>query len=181
MLVGLIDSIISLFERQTIFRDSEWGQVCDLDAQIGAECIRLGIVTPRVEWERQFPHKPWGACSVPHALRHTTEFHEGRRVWVHEVLISEEWLQAMRILSRAAIEQLTPIQARKKFCFDQWEAGKTLKEINVALKHHPVWESYADDKYVRRPINSWAKTIGVKPRAGQRGRRTKSAHHETPD
>jgi hypothetical protein len=68
---------------------------------------------------------------------------------------------------------LTSTEARNKFCFEQWQAGKTLKELNAALKRHPDWDAFEDDKAVRSAINSWARRIGVRPRKGQRGRRPK--------
>jgi hypothetical protein len=72
---------------------------------------------------------------------------------------------------RESEPQLTPDEARSKFCFDEWEAGKTYKEINAALKRYPQWEHFGDEKSVRGPINAWGKRIGVNPRQGQRGRR----------
>lgn len=70
--------------------------------------------------------------------------------------------------------QLTTDEARAKFCFEEWQAGKTLKEINTSLKRHPAWEHFDNEKSVRGPINSWAKRIKVQPRPGQRGRRKSS-------
>ena len=69
---------------------------------------------------------------------------------------------------------LTPTEARAKFCFEEWQAGKTYKEINVALRHHPDWEHFDDEKAVRGPINSWASRIGKEPRKGQPGKRAKA-------
>jgi len=68
---------------------------------------------------------------------------------------------------------LLPTEAREKFCFEQWEAGKSYKEINAALKRHPEWECFEDERAVRKPINAWAKRIKATPRKGQPGRRPK--------
>jgi hypothetical protein len=68
---------------------------------------------------------------------------------------------------------LTPNEARAKFCFEAWQSGKSLKEINVLLRRHPEWEHYSNDRGVRRAIDTWSKRIGVKPRKGQPGRRPK--------
>jgi hypothetical protein len=78
--------------------------------------------------------------------------------------------------------RLTPNEARDKFCFEQWQySDATLKEINAALKRHPEWQEFSDDKAVRGAINRWADRLGVKPQKRQRGRRAKSARHETTD
>jgi hypothetical protein len=69
--------------------------------------------------------------------------------------------------------ELTVDEARAKFCFEQWQACKSYKEINAALKRHPEWEDFEDDRAVRGPISAWAQRIGVKPRRGQPGRRAK--------
>lgn len=69
---------------------------------------------------------------------------------------------------------LTPIEARNKFCFDEWQAGQSYKEINVALHHHSEWEAFEDDLAVRSAIHSWGKRIGQSPRRGQPGRRAKA-------
>lgn len=69
--------------------------------------------------------------------------------------------------------KLTPNEARAKFCFEEWQAGKSYKEINAALKRHPEWESYDECVKVRGPIESWAKRLGVVPRKGQPGRPSK--------
>ncbi len=77
-------------------------------------------------------------------------------------------------LVRLVEPQLTINEARSRFCFEEWQDGKTYKEINVALKHHSEWEHFEDEKAVRGPIESWGKRIGVEPRKGQRGRRAKT-------
>jgi hypothetical protein len=71
-------------------------------------------------------------------------------------------------------QQLTPHEARAQFCFDEWQSGKSLKEINAGLKRHPEWEHFDDERKVRGPINSWANRLGVTPRKGQPGRRAKA-------
>jgi len=65
---------------------------------------------------------------------------------------------------------LTADEQRSKFCFEEWQRGQTLKQINAALKKHPEWDQFEDDKSVRGPIIAWGKRIGVSPRTGQRGR-----------
>jgi hypothetical protein len=75
----------------------------------------------------------------------------------------------------AAAGELTPNEARAKFCFEEWQSGKSYKQINAALKRDSGWEYFEDDKSVRGPINTWGKRIGVKPRDGQPGRQSKSA------
>jgi hypothetical protein len=76
-------------------------------------------------------------------------------------------------LSNKQQSALTPEQARAKFCFEQWQSGKTYKEINKALKEHSEWEHYDNEKAVRGPIKMWATRIGVIPRTGHPGRRAK--------
>jgi hypothetical protein len=66
--------------------------------------------------------------------------------------------------------ELTATEARNKFCFEQWQGGKTLKEINTSLRNDPEWEPYEDEKAVRSAINAWAKKAGQTPRRGQPGR-----------
>jgi hypothetical protein len=82
---------------------------------------------------------------------------------------------ALQQKTAPAIVSLLPNEARAKFCFEQWQSGKGYKEINAALKRHPEWEHFEDDKSVRGPIIAWAKRIDVKPRRGQPGRRARSA------
>jgi hypothetical protein len=65
---------------------------------------------------------------------------------------------------------LIPNDARNKFCFDQWQAGQTLKAIRVAVSKHPEWEHLAHDASVRGPIKAWGKRINAKPRKGNPGR-----------
>jgi hypothetical protein len=81
---------------------------------------------------------------------------------------------ARALLNSKAIKQppviLTPSEERAKFCFEQWNAGKSYKEINAALKKHPVWEHFASAIGVRSPIMAWSKRIGKQPRKGQAGR-----------
>lgn len=78
----------------------------------------------------------------------------------------------IRLCSEAAAEKpLTPADAKSKFCFDEWQRGQTLKEINNALKKHPDWEHFEDEKHVRGPIKAWGKRVGIEPRSGQPGRR----------
>lgn len=72
-------------------------------------------------------------------------------------------------------DPLTPTQSRNKFCYEQWQAGKTHGEINAALKKHSEWEAFDDEKSVRGPIAQWAKQNGNLPiRSGQPGRRKKA-------
>jgi len=76
-------------------------------------------------------------------------------------------------LIRLIEPNLTPTEARAKFCFERWQAGDSYKKINATLKRSD-WESFDDDKHVRGPINTWSKRIGVEPRKGHPGRRTKA-------
>lgn len=92
-----------------------------------------------------------------------------------ERLITEtELSKAQKRLKDLEDPRLTEAEERQKFCFEAWQNGKTLKEINAALSRHESWEHYTDSKSVRGPIHAWGKRIGVKPRSGQRGRRKPS-------
>jgi hypothetical protein len=91
----------------------------------------------------------------------------------YETRLTAECQHAIAWLRRERQPELTTEEARMKFCFEEWQAGRTHKEINAALKRHAVWEHFDQDVKVRGPINSWGKRIGVKPRRGQPGRRPK--------
>jgi hypothetical protein len=66
--------------------------------------------------------------------------------------------------------ELTPTDARNKFCYEQWQRGQTYKEIWAALKLHPEWEQVSDPKAVRGPIKAWAAKHGLDIREGQPGK-----------
>jgi hypothetical protein len=91
--------------------------------------------------------------------------------------VKQRWKNAVEALEAhlPAEPVLTPDEERQKFCFEQWQANKSLGEINAMLKRHPYWEHFDDEKQVRGPRDAWGKRIGVKPRKGQPGRRKKSA------
>lgn len=91
-------------------------------------------------------------------------------------LARDQWLnmtvlQRLPYLERAA-PKLTPTEARARFCFSEWEAGATLKEINAALRKNAEWEHFEDYGNVRGAIKSWGKRVGVEPRTGQPGRKS---------
>lgn len=123
------------------------------------------------------------AAPIPNALALRTEHRGGPEQVVVGSTNNADW--CIRAENFAAIcdwlatqfevPELTPNEARAKFCFDEWQRGKSLKEINADLNRHPEWESFDDPKHVRGPINAWGKRIGVEPRKGQPGRRPKSA------
>lgn len=71
-------------------------------------------------------------------------------------------------------ELLTPTEARNKFCYEQWQRGQTLKEINVALKKHSEWERYEDDRGVRSAVKAWAEPRELPVRTGQPGKPKKA-------
>ena len=70
--------------------------------------------------------------------------------------------------------RLTSTEARAKFCYEQWQSGKTYKEINVCLKNNPEWEQFENETHVRGPIKMWGDRIGIPPRMGNRGRPAKT-------
>src|SRR5690606_5656413 len=74
-------------------------------------------------------------------------------------------------LDWASAETLTPTEARNKFCYEEWQRGQILKEINAAVKKRPEWEPYEDDRGVRSAIKAWADPRGLPIRKGQPGRR----------
>lgn len=81
-------------------------------------------------------------------------------------------LRAEKALARDPDASLTKEEKRQKFAFEAWEVGQGHEEINAVFKLNPLWESYdvGSERSVRRPIEAWAKRIGVKPRKGKRAR-----------
>ena len=68
-----------------------------------------------------------------------------------------------------------PNDARNRFCYEQWEAGRTLKEIWVDVKDHAEWEQVSEPAAVRGPINSWASKNGLIVTKRHPGRRSPNA------
>jgi hypothetical protein len=63
-----------------------------------------------------------------------------------------------------------PSDERNKFCYEEWQRGKTLKEIWVETKRHGEWEQLGDLWAIRGPIKAWARKHGLAVRSGQPGR-----------
>jgi hypothetical protein len=83
-----------------------------------------------------------------------------------------------QLLAKAAnglLDRETPTDARNKFCYEQWQGGKSYMQIFIALKDHPEWEQLSDEKAVRGPIHSWAKKHSLPVRKGERGKPRRAA------
>jgi hypothetical protein len=106
------------------------------------------------------------------SIREQQRFDEVTAALVEEALRREKLITDIE-LSKFQNPPLTETQEKQKFCFEEWQKGKTYKEINAALKQHS-WDSYEHPKSVRGPIRAWSQHIGVEPRVGQRGRRKSS-------
>lgn len=85
-------------------------------------------------------------------------------------------IEALRAveLRPAPAEPQTPIESRNEFCWREWNAGQSYGEINAMLRKRPGWESFTDDRAVRKAIAAWAEPRGLYVRAGQPGRRPRS-------
>jgi hypothetical protein len=70
---------------------------------------------------------------------------------------------------------LSAEDACNKFCFEQWQSGRTYKEIFLSLKQYPEWkERFSGSLAIRGAIKAWAAKNGLTPRKGARGRRPRS-------
>lgn len=82
-------------------------------------------------------------------------------------------MQIRKELARALESEppLSPVDARNKFCFEEWQRDETKKTIRTVVNKRPEWEQLNADSSVDKAITAWSKACGIEQRKSGPGRK----------